>query len=152
MKTGIFSGWRRHLLRFLMGGGAYLLIEIVWRMLYQHRATHPIIMIPAGTVLMLLCFLDEKKWNIFLSALMGMLTVTCFELVIGLIAIHAFDTYLWDYGGIPGNFMRVVCPRWSLIWYGACFGVVLGRRLFWRLLRRIARHKKPSEQSNNEEK
>jgi uncharacterized membrane protein len=109
-------------------------------------------MIPAGTVLVLLCFLDEKKWNIFLNALMGMLTVTCFELVIGLTAIHAFDTYLWDYTGIPGNFMRVICPRWSLIWYAACFGVVLGRRLLWRLVPRLARRRGVSEQFNDEEK
>ena len=133
MKGDCLRKWKWHALRFLIGGGGYLLIEVVWRMLYHRRATHPIMMLPAGTVLTVLCYLDDRKWNIFLNALIGMLIVVAFELVIGLTAIHVFDTYLWDYGSIPGTFMHVVCPRWSAIWYGMCFGCILVKRIGTKL-------------------
>ena len=136
MIKSFLGAWKQHLLCFLIGGGGYLLIEVVWRMLYQHRPTNPIMMLPAGTVLVVICYLDRRKWNIFLNALIGMLIVIAFELAIGLTAIHVFDTYLWDYNGIPGNFMRVVCPRWSLIWYGMCFGCVLVKRIGTKILNR----------------
>ncbi len=129
MATRISNSWKQMLICFLIGGGVYLLIEVVWRMLYQHRPTNLIMMLPAGTVFATLWYLDDRKWNIFLNALIGMLIVTCFELVIGLIAIHVFDTHLWDYGGIPGEFMDVICPRWSMIWYGMCFGCILVKRI-----------------------
>ena len=133
MKLNFFSGWKLHAARFLIGGGAYLLIEVIWRFLYERRATHPIMMLPAGTVLAVTCYLDDRKWNIFLNALIGMLIIVCFELAIGLTAIHVFDTYLWDYGNIPGQFMHVICPRWSMIWYGMCFGCILVKRMGTKL-------------------
>lgn len=136
MKLNFFRAWKLHSMRFLIGGGTYLLIEVVWRMLYHRRATHPIMMLPAGTVLTVVCYLDDRKWNIFLNALIGMLIVVFFELVIGLTAIHVFDTYLWDYGSIPGTFMHVICPRWSMIWYGMCFGVILIKRMGTKFLRK----------------
>lgn len=133
MKLNFFSGWKLHVARFLIGGGAYLLIEVLWRILYHRRATHPIMMLPAGTVLTVIYYLDDRKWNVFLNALIGMLIVVSFELVIGLTAIYRFDTYLWDYGAIPGNFMHVICPRWSAIWYGMCLGCILLKRMGTRV-------------------
>ena len=137
MRKKFLGAWKQSLLCFFIGGGAYLLIEMVWRMLYHRRSTHPIMMLPAGTVLATVWYLDDRQVNIFLNALIGMLIVVAFELAIGLTAIHVFDTYLWDYVGIPGNFMRVVCPRWSMIWYGMCFGCILVKRMGTRLWRRL---------------
>ena len=136
MIKSFLGAWKQHLICFLIGGGVYLLIEVIWRILYERRATHPIMMIPAGTVLAIIWYLDNRKWNIFLNALIGMLIVVSFELVIGLTAIHVFDTHLWDYGGIPGEFMDVICPRWSMIWYGLCFGCILVKRIGTRLWRK----------------
>ena len=122
------------------------MIEVIWRMLYHHRSTHPIMMLPAGTVLAVICYLDDRKWNVFLNALIGMLIVVCFELVIGLTAIYVFDTYLWSYSGIPGNFMQVICPRWSMIWYGMCFACILLKRVGARLWHRRCERKETGAQ------
>ena len=86
-------------------------------------------MIPAGTVLALTCFLDDRRLNIFLNALIGALTIVAFELVIGLTALKLYDVYLWYYG--TRSFMGVICLRWSFAWYGICFGGIFVKQL-WR--------------------
>jgi hypothetical protein len=76
--------WQKTILRFCVGGALYFLIEIIWReVLHRAQGAHPIMILPAGTVLALIYFLDDRRWNIFLSALIGALTVVSFELIIG---------------------------------------------------------------------
>ena len=66
MGKDFLGDWKQHLICFFVGGGGYLLIEVVWRMLYGHRPTNPIMMLPAGTVLAVICYLDRRKWNILI--------------------------------------------------------------------------------------
>lgn len=133
--------WKKTVLRFCIGGLLYFLIEIIWReVLDRSRGAHPLMILPAGTVLALIYFLDDRRWNIFLSALMGTLTVVSFEAVIGWTVYTNYGIYLWYYPvWDPDRFplWNVISFRWSLVWYALCFACVLlkqiyEKRYFWK--------------------
>ena len=44
------------------------------------------------------------------------LTMILIEFIGGLILLKVFNIRLWDYRDMPGNFMGIVCPQFSLIW------------------------------------
>ena len=133
--------WQKTILRFCVGGALYFLIEIIWReVLHRAQGAHPIMILPAGTVLALIYFLDDRRWNIFLSALTGALTVVSFELIIGLTAYKVYGVYLWFYAHSTLNgfeLNQIISFRWSLIWYALFFACLLlkqmcEKRYFWK--------------------
>ena len=60
------------------------------------------------------------KWvNILITLLAIGIALTLIELVAGLIFIKGLHMKLWDYSDRWGNFKGLICPLFSLIWFGA---------------------------------
>lgn len=124
----------KHLYRFLGGGVIYLLIEIVWRYFMGHSAASPLMAPMGGTVCLVLLLLDDKKWFPLLSSLVGAVTVTLLELIVGSVALFGFGVRFWHYGRI--TWKGIIALDWFFIWWGLCLGAVLARRLLQYFLRK----------------
>ena len=62
-----------------------------------------------------------------LKCLVGMLIITGVELLFGLIFNIILKEHVWDYSGVPLNFLGQVCVPFSLIWFalsGVAFKVI----------------------------
>ena len=60
------------------------------------------------------------KWvNILITLLAIGIALTLIELVAGLIFIKGLHMKLWDYSDRWGNFKGLICPLFSLVWFGA---------------------------------
>lgn len=101
----------KNCLLFLVGGGAYVGLELAW------RGRSHISMFAAGGI----CFLligklntAEPKLPLPLRVLTGAGIITMVELAAGLIANR--DYGVWDYRGLPGNFLGQICPAFTALW------------------------------------
>ncbi|MBQ3063725.1 MAG: hypothetical protein IJC99_02845, partial [Clostridia bacterium] len=77
----------KHLYRFVGGGLAYLLVEIIWRYVMGHGEASLLMAPMGGTVAVVIFLFDDKKWFPLLSALAGAVTTTLLELLVGSIAV-----------------------------------------------------------------
>ena len=124
----------KHLYRFLGGGLAYVLIEVVWRLLMGHGQASLLMVPMGGIVAVVLFFLEDRKWNPFFSSLAGAETVMILELIVGSIALFGFGKRFWEYSRI--NWHGIIAFDWFFIWWGLCLAVVLSRRLLLYLIRK----------------
>lgn len=62
--------------------------------------------------------LPEWAKTLIILVIIGVL-MTLIELFVGLIFIRGMHIKLWDYSNRWGNFKGVICPLFSLIWFGA---------------------------------
>ena len=101
----------KNCLLFAIGGGAYVGLEFLW------RGRSHISMFAAGGI----CFLligqlnkVEPKLPLPLRVLTGAGIITMVELAAGLVANR--DYRVWDYRGLPGNFLGQICPAFTALW------------------------------------
>lgn len=101
----------KNCLLFLVGGGAYVGLELLW------RGRSHISMFAAGGI----CFLligklnrTEPKLPLPLRVLTGAGIITMVELAAGLMANR--DYRVWDYRDLPGNFLGQICPAFTALW------------------------------------
>ena len=119
---------------FVIGSTAGYIIELFFRrFISQKRWVNPGFMV--GPYIPLYGFgtlilyglsnipLDQfglPKWAIILITLAAIgVALTLIELIAGLIFIKGFHMKLWDYSDRWGNFHGLICPLFSLIWFGA---------------------------------
>ena len=91
----------------VLGGGAYVGLEYLWRG-YSHGS-----MFAAGGV----CFLllgQVRRTPALLRPLLGAAVITGVELVTGLLVNQNYQ--VWDYRRNPGNFLGQICPAYTLLW------------------------------------
>lgn len=124
----------KHLYRFVGGGLAYLLVEIVWRYLMGHGAASLLMAPMGGIVAVVLFLLDDKKWFPLLSSLAGAVVTTLLELIVGSIALFGYGVRFWHYGRI--NWQGIIALDWFFKWWGLCLGVVVARRLLQYFLKK----------------
>ena len=94
-------------LLFAAGGGAYVALELFWR-----RRSHLSMFAAGGTCFLLLGKLP--RWNRLPRAVAGSAVITAVELLFGLVVNRRYA--VWDYRGLPFNFMGQICLRFSLLW------------------------------------
>ena len=100
------------LLIMALGGGAYVLIELIWR-----GRSHISMFLLGGLCFWLIGRLDRNRTiAVAGQACMGACLVTGLELVTGLIVNRWLGLQVWDYSGLPGNLMGQICPYYSLLW------------------------------------
>ena len=90
-----------------LGGGAYVGLELLWR-----GCSH-ISMFAAGGI----CFLllgQTRQAPAILRPVLGTAVITGVELITGLLVNRQYQ--VWDYRGIPGNFLGQICPVYTLLW------------------------------------
>ena len=90
---------------FTLGGGVYVGLEMLW------RGRSHISMFAAGGI----CFLLLGKLRRTPGRLiLGPAVITAVELATGLLVNR--DYAVWDYRGVPGNFLGQICPMYTLLW------------------------------------
>lgn len=123
---------KKHLLRFLIGGGLYYVVEVVWRYFMNHGKASPLMIFMGGTVFAVVMLVEDKKLPILLGSLLGALTAVSLELLLGAWLYYGFGIRLWHYGRI--NLNGFIALDWSFIWWGLCFALILARRILTHYL------------------
>ena len=112
-----------YLIVALMGGAGYCLIEILYR-----GRTHYSMFFAGAIVLSSFYYINQKyEMSFWLKCLVGMLIITGVELLFGLIFNIILKEHVWDYSGVPLNFLGQVCVPFSLLWFalsGVAFKVI----------------------------
>lgn len=99
----------RKFLLFLLGGSAYMGLEYLWR-----GWSHISMFLAGGTAFLLLGKLRSKNQPLPLRALEGSGIITGVELAAGLLVNRGYR--VWDYRGLPLNFLGQICLPFSLLW------------------------------------
>ena len=102
---------RKHALLFSLGGLAYVGLELLWR-----GRSHFSMFLAGGASLLLIGRLNRVKPRLILPlrAVAGAGIITMVELTAGLLFNR--DYTVWDYRGLPGNWLGQICPRFFLLW------------------------------------
>ena len=112
------------LVLFLCGASVYAAMEILWR-----GFTHWTMAVLGGALFLFLGGLNEwLPWNmpLLLQGFIGAVGVTVAELAAGYILNIRLGLGIWDYSGMPLNFLGQICLPFSLIWWAvSIFGIVL---------------------------
>ena len=103
--------WWQRAAVFLLGGWAYVLLELCWR-----GRSHSSMFAAGGLSLLLIGHLGEvePKLPLPLRVLTGAGIITMVELGTGLIVNRRYR--VWDYREMPGNFLGQICPQFCLLW------------------------------------
>ena len=94
---------------FCVGGAAYVGLEYLWRG-WSHRS----MFFAGGTCFLLLGLVHRAKPSLPVRCVAGSAIITAVELVTGLLVNR--DYSVWDYRGVPWNFLGQVCLPFSLLW------------------------------------
>lgn len=99
---------------FAAGAVIYTFLEIIWR-----GYTHPSMTLAGGICLALI-----YMWNgvltdapMTLKWLVGALSVTAVEFVIGCVVNLWLNQHVWDYSSIRFNIMGQICLPYFVMWY-----------------------------------
>ena len=104
---------------FLLGGSAYVSLELLWR-----RRSHVSMFAAGGICFLLLGKIREWKLPSMAKPLAGAAAITGVELGTGLLVNR--DYHVWDYRSVPINFKGQICLPFSLLWIPvAAFGMGL---------------------------
>ena len=114
---GKMSRWQTCLMKFLLGGVGYGLIELMWR-----GRTHVSMVLTGGACLVAICAVNEKMRgkNIFLRAAVCAAAITAAEFAVGMVVNQYLSLGVWDYGDMPGNVLGQICPLYSFLWFLLC--------------------------------
>lgn len=102
---------KRYFYLFLIGGGIYILIE----MLYRGRS-HFSMFLAGGLSVVLIRLVCGRIRNLLLRCLAGGIIITAVELAFGIVFNMWLGLGVWDYSHLPYNIMGQVCPYFTLIW------------------------------------
>ena len=127
---------------FLIGGGLYCLLEILWR-----GQSHWTMFFIGGLCFLILYAINGRlrdQCPIFLRCLAGAATVTAVEFLSGCLFNLRLSWHIWDYSGAPFNLLGQICLKYCLFWFLLTLPVILfGDRLMAairRILRRFTVH------------
>ena len=114
---------------FCTGGAGYVGLELLWR-----RRSHVSMFLAGGLCLLLIGHLEEvePKPPLLLRVLVGAGIITMTELGLGLVFNR--DYTVWDYRGVPGNYLGQICLPFCLAWVPVSF---FAGRLYRWLTRRL---------------
>ena len=103
----------------MLGGAAYVGLELLWR-----GRSHISMFLAGGTCFLLLGRLNRTPLPLPARAVAGAGIVTAVELAAGLLANR--DYAVWDYRGLPMNFLGQICLPYTLLWIPvSALGMVL---------------------------
>ena len=111
--------WKRAVL-FYLGGCVYMALELLWR-----GWSHGSMFLAGGLCFLLLGQLNQVRPRLpmVLRAAVGTGVITMVELATGLLVNRNYR--IWDYRGVPGNFLGQICLPFCLLWLPLA-GVAMG--------------------------
>ena len=114
----------KYLFLFGIGGLLYILIEIFWR-----GRSHWTMFILGGICFVFLGSINEVlPWEMPLwqQVVIGAAGITMLEFLTGCIVNLVLGWGVWDYSGMPGNFLGQICPQYFMLWLPVSLaGIVL---------------------------
>ncbi len=98
---------------FAIGGGAYGLIEILWR-----RHTHWSMILTGGLCFVVLyrIFRSIGQCAMIMKCCIGCTVITITELLSGFVFNYCMKLCVWDYSDRKMNFCGQICPFYSFLW------------------------------------
>ena len=105
----------KYLTLFVIGGVLYACIEMIWR-----GHTHWTMAVLGGICFIICgCINEFLSWDtpLLLQCLICAVLITIAELIAGLILNIKLGLAIWDYSGLPFNFMGQICLEYSCLWY-----------------------------------
>lgn len=102
-------------LLFLMGGMIYFAIEVAYK-----GDSHFSMFITGGAAFLLIGGINsyfDRNMPLVLQMLCSAVIITLLEFISGVIVNIWLQLNVWDYSGIPLNFMGQICPRFFAIWF-----------------------------------
>ena len=114
---------RRKTWLFLLGGGGYVGLELLWR-----GRSHVSMFAAGGICFLLLGRLQRTRLAPAVQCILGAGIITAVELLTGLLVNRTYR--VWDYRQMPFNFLGQICLPFSLLWLPVSLGaMVLYRHL-----------------------
>jgi uncharacterized membrane protein len=114
----------KYLNLFMIGGGVYLLIELLYR-----GYTHWTMYMLGGICFISLGLLNEfLSWEtpLWLQVLIGSIIVTILEFIAGCILNLWLGLNVWDYSDLPFNILGQICPQFTFLWlFISSYGIIL---------------------------
>lgn len=105
----------KHLILGVVGGGVYLIIELLWR-----GHSHWTMFLLGGICFVCIGLLNEIiPWEMVLSKqmLIGAILVTLLEFITGCIINLYLKWDVWDYSNLPLNLYGQICVPFMIAWY-----------------------------------
>ena len=109
---------------FSLGGAGYVGLELLWR-----GRSHISMFAAGGLCFLLLGRLSRTGLSPAARCVLGAGIITTVELLTGLLVNRQYQ--VWDYRGMPLNFLGQICLPFSLLWVP----VSLGAMGLYRLVR-----------------
>lgn len=107
--------WFKGLILFLIGGGAYYTIELIWR-----SYSHPSMFVLGGFCFVLIGLINEfYDWELLLwkQMLIASLVVMVAEFVAGAILNIWLGLDIWDYSNLRFNLLGQISLGYSILWF-----------------------------------
>lgn len=102
----------QELLISAIGGGTYILIELLWR-----GRSHASMFILGSLCFWLIGRLDRSRpIPVATQAILGACVVTALELLTGLVVNCWLHWNVWDYSSLPFHFHGQICLPYFLLW------------------------------------
>lgn len=116
---------------FLIGGFLYVVVENLWR-----GHSHWTMFVLGGICFVLLGIINEViPWCMALwkQIIMGTITITLLEFVVGCIVNLWLGWNVWDYSNVPLNILGQICLPYMILWVPISLaGIVLDDYLrYW---------------------
>lgn len=113
---------------FLLGGGVYAGLEILWR-----GYTHWTMFLTGGLCFTLLYALATLTTLPMLSlCALGALIITVVEFSVGCVVNLALGWNVWDYSHIRFNILGQVCPLFTALWFTLSWPALrLAKMIHW---------------------
>lgn len=107
------EGIKKNAAFFAVGGVGYGTLEMLWR-----GRTHWTMIIAGGICFVIFSKIAKKykKRNIMFKSLLCALSVTAVEFVFGLVFNIILGMDVWDYSGLPLNFLGQICLLYTALW------------------------------------
>lgn len=103
------------LILFCFGGGAYTLIELLWR-----GHSHWTMFLLGGALFLLIGAINEIfpwKMPLPLQGTIGAAAVTIAELIAGCVLNLWLGLNIWDYSDLPLNILGQICLPFTALWF-----------------------------------
>lgn len=128
---------RKNILLFLFGGSAYMLCELLFKLLVSHKPASPLMALVGGAAFLAVGGINEYlDWDmpVWLQIFIGTAIITMVEFVSGCILNIWLGLNVWDYSHLPMNILGQICPQFILLWMPLSMAAIyLDDWLRWRL-------------------
>lgn len=112
-----------YIIKMLMGGGLYFLIELIFRG-YSHWT-----MFILGGLCFVVCGIvndiSKGRLAIWQEMVWCMIIITLLEFAFGIVDNGVYGLHVWDYSRMPFQVLGQICVPFMLLWYIISYPAIL---------------------------